>query len=123
MNLHGRKGPKEIEINCHMRKIWYRLYRIIMESSDQSCSARKKTTMSSPLSSSTLFFLIAIWVIGDFTVKGAYATSASRSSSDSPYSLPLHGDKMNKHQVRILEIFFINDEFSLHVEWLSYVYL
>ena len=78
-----------------------------MESSDLSCSAKKKITMSSPLSSSTFFlFLIAISVIGDFNVKGAYATSTSRSSSDSPYSLPLHGDKMNKHQVRRKKYYF-----------------
>ena len=79
-----------------------------MESSDLSCSAKKKITMSSPLSSSTFFlFLIGIWVIGDFNVKGAYATSTSRSSSDLPYSLPLHGDKMNKHQVRRWKILFM----------------
>ena len=75
-----------------------------MESSDLSCSsAKKKITMSSPLSAWMSFlFLIAIWVIGDFDVKGAYATSTLRSSSDSPYALPLHGDKMNQHQVRNL---------------------
>ena len=89
-----------------MKKIWYLLYRIIMEASDLSCRAKKKISMSSPLSSLTFFLLlIAIWVIGDLTVKGAYATSTSRPSSESPYALPLHGDKMNKHQVRIFKKF------------------
>ena len=77
---------------------------MIMEASDLSCRAKRKISMSSPLSSLTFFlFLIAIWVIGDLTVKGAYATSTSWPSSESPYALPLHGDKMNKHQVRILK--------------------
>ena len=76
-----------------------------MKDSDQSCSVKRKTSMSSPLSgiilASTLFFaVLASWMIGS-SVKGAYATSASRSSPSLPFSLPLRGDRINKHQVRI----------------------
>ena len=108
MNLEAQRGQKEIEMNCHMKEIWYRLYRIIMEPCDHSSyNVEKKTSMSSLLSrwiltSTLLRFVIAIWMIGGYTVKSAYATSTLNSDSNLPFSMPLHGDTINKHQVSYL---------------------
>ena len=121
INLQAQQGQIEIEMNCHMKEIWYRLYRIIMESCGQSSySFKKKTSMSSLLSrmilTSTLFYFVTtIGMIASYTVKSAYATSTLRSESNLPFSLPLHGDTINKHQVRYLYIVMLTYCINNHI--------
>jgi hypothetical protein len=121
MSLQAQQEQIEIEMNCHVREIWYSLYRIIMEACGQSSYiVKKKTSMSSHLSrrilTSTLFyFVIAIWIIAGYTVKGAYATSTLRSESNLPFPLPLHGDTINKHQVRCLYIVMLTYCIDNHI--------
>ena len=90
---------------CHMKKIWCRCHSDETVANTLSHNVTKRTGLSGFLLrmilSSTLFLSIsaAICMIGVFPVKGAYATSTSKSSSSLPLPASLHGTTINKHQV------------------------
>ena len=90
----------------HMKKIWCRCHSDETEANNLSHEVKKKTSLSGFLLrmilTSSLFLSISAscLIFGVFPVKGAYATSTSRSSSSLPFPSSLHGTTINKHQVR-----------------------